>query len=329
MALRATGLGQGVSFEHDIAAAEWDSALARLGGHPLQSALWGEARLAEDGFKSRYWARRDERGEIVWMARIEERAIAPVLKLAWIPRGPTSGPGAAPAHADFQRALRAAGFSLAVTDMWQDAASCKREPSAHRPRTIWIDLSVGNDRLWSDLKGSRRTGVKRAMKTGIVVEQADDDATVEAFHRICMQISTLKSFKFNASLPFMRRLVRADKSGAVGAHLFVARHEGTFCAGAFMLRCGQSVHYMWGGTARAYSNYCPGEALQWSIMQWAASIGCTRYDLEGIDQSANPGTYTFKKSLGGSEVELVGQQVLPVSMLGQALRGVVERRLAG
>ena len=318
-----------MSFEHDVPAAEWDAALADLGGHPLQSALWGDARRAEEGIQSRYWAHRNGGGKIVWMARIEERAMTPVHKLGWIARGPTSEPGSEISDAEFHRELKAANFSMVVTDPWKDVSACPIEVGIqdHRPRTIWIDLNVGSDRLWSDLKGSRRTGVKRAAKSGVVVEQAVDDQTIEAFHRMCWQISTLKNFKFNAGMSFIRRLVRAEPKGIVATHLFVARHEANLCAGALILRCGRSIHYMWAGTDRAYGNLCPGEALQWAIMEWAISIGCTIYDLEGIDQVANPGTYTFKKSLGGSEVVLAGQRVLPLSMVGQVLGTFVERRL--
>ena len=318
-----------MGFEHDIPPAEWDAALAGLGGHPLQSALWSEARRAEEGLKSRYWAYRNGQGKIVWMARIEERAMTPIHKLGWIPRGPTFAPDCGISDADFHRELKAANFFMAVTDLWKDANRQAAEPGIadHRPRTIWIDLGVGADKLWSNLKGSRRTGVKRAEKSGVVVEQAVDDRTIEAFHRMCLQISALKSFKFDASASLIRRLIRAEPKGGVTAHLFVARHEGGLCAGALILRCGRSIHYMWAGTDRAYSALCPGEALQWAIMQWAVSAGCTRYDLEGIDEAANPGTYAFKKSLGGSEVVLAGQQVLPISMMGQMLSPLVERRL--
>ena len=318
-----------MSFEHDIPPAEWDAALAGLGGHALQSALWGEARRAEEGLKSRYWAYRNGQGKIVWMARIEERSMTPIHKLGWIPRGPTFAPDCGVSDADFHRALKAANFFLAVTDLWKDVSRQASGPGIadHRPRTVWIDLGVGVDRLWSNLKGSRRTGVKRGEKSGVVVEQAGDDRTIEAFHRMCLQISALKSFKFDASASLIRRLLRAEPKGLVTAHLFVARHEGGLCAGALILRCGRSIHYMWAGTDRAYSTLCPGEALQWAIMQWAVSAGCARYDLEGIDQAANPGTYAFKKSLGGSEVVLAGQQVLPISMMGQVLSPLVERRL--
>jgi len=38
----------------------WDSELARLGGHPLQSALWGDARRQADGIDDRRFVAEDD-----------------------------------------------------------------------------------------------------------------------------------------------------------------------------------------------------------------------------------------------------------------------------
>jgi lipid II:glycine glycyltransferase (peptidoglycan interpeptide bridge formation enzyme) len=47
------------------------------------------------------------------------------------------------------------------------------------------------------------------------------------------------------------------------------------------------------------------------------SLGCTRYNLEGIDPINNPSVYEFKKRLGGEEVTLYGYKHLPLNSVGR------------
>ena len=70
----------------DIGPEEWDETLARLGGHPFQSALWGAAQQAEHGTRQHRWMGLQGR-EPVYLLRFEERR-TPLGTVAWAPRGP-------------------------------------------------------------------------------------------------------------------------------------------------------------------------------------------------------------------------------------------------
>src|SRR3990172_8170347 len=47
---------QQLTWNTDLPAAVWDRRLAEMRGHPLQSALWGDARYAVDGIQNHRWA---------------------------------------------------------------------------------------------------------------------------------------------------------------------------------------------------------------------------------------------------------------------------------
>ena len=100
------------------------------------------------------------------------------------------------------------------------------------------------------------------------------------------------------------------------ARLLLARHEGQIAAGAFLMRCGRSLHYFWGATDRRYAKQNVGEAVQWAAIEWGLDRGCVRYDLEGVDPRGNPGVYAFKRKMGGEEVELAGQSFSPLGLRG-------------
>ena len=135
----------------DMSSAAWDQALAGLGGHPLQTALWGDTRFAVDGIPNQRWAAADSDDRCLLMARIEARAVRGVGKVAWIPRGPATVPQF-PIQRTYRALLdrlRAEGYLLCIDDPYPERAqtAIAGTPIFPRPRTILIDLTLGRERL--------------------------------------------------------------------------------------------------------------------------------------------------------------------------------------
>ena len=306
-----------ISWRDDVDPASWDRALAGLGGHPLQSALWGDARRDVDGIRDhRLMALVDDRPG--WMIRIEERRLPLLGWVGWAPRGPT---GPANRDGELMNAamcrLRGEGMRLLVTDPWREA-DVNVEVEERRPRTIWIDLNRGRERLLADLDKQWRYGVRKARQLGVHVSQTSNEDELLWFHALCIDLSQQKGFRAPASLPFMRMLVRSGGDD-VEAQLLVAHHDGRTAAGSFLIRCGTSVHYFWGATDRAHARSRAGEAVQWASIEWALDHSCTLYDVEGIDPEGNPGTYAFKKKMGGQEITLEGKGCHTLGVVGGVL----------
>lgn len=310
--------GRAVALEwrNDLDAAVWDDALASLGGHPLQSALWGDARKAATGTSDRRSIAL--RGGVpVWMIRIEERRLGRLGRAGWAPRGPT---GMSPDGDDLPARLRAdlgrTGMVLLVTDRWE--AQERQAQGGPAPRTIWIDLGVGLEALSRNLDKQWRYGLSRAKRLGVTVEVAGSEADTAAFFALYSAVGEAKNFALTGSIDMMRHLL-GNPAGSVEARLFLARQEGRIGAGAFVIRCGRSLHYFWGATDRELSQARVGEAVQWAAMEWGVAQGCTRYDLEGIDPDRNPGTYAFKKKMGGTEVTLPGHRMHAIGLTGRGM----------
>lgn len=302
----------------------WDRALAALGGHPLQSALWGDARRILDGIiDRRFVAVRD--GEPVSLVRIEQRPIFGGRWVGWTPRGPAGETTElSDLSAGLRDRLRRDGMCLFVTDRW--AAPKFDHPSARSaPRTIWIDLSVGIEKLAQNLDKQWRYGVGRAQRLGVTVDSRSDANDIARFFALCTAVAENKGFALRTSVALMERLL--DQSGRdVEARLFLARFQGSIVAGAFVIRCGRSLHYIWGATDRAAANARAGEAVQWAAIEWGVASGCKRYDLEGIDPVRNAGTHAFKMKMGGSEVVLVGKRYYPLAYYGRVFAWLDARR---
>lgn len=296
---------------------DWDAAVARLGGHPLQSRLWGDSRAAADGMEQLLLQASDSKG-VPALARVETRRIPLLGKLAWVPRGPVAAAGS-DVLPSLCSHLREDGYMLCACTPWQQATAGPLDANAQR--TMWIDLSVGIESLLKQLDSQWRYGARRAVREGIIISQSTDDGDIAWFFALCSQISQTKGFRLPGNLGLLQQLLaRSVPDAPVQARLFIARHGALPVAGAFIMRAGERVHYLWGGVDRAHNKLRAGEAVQWAVIEWAVAQGCTLYDLEGIDRKRNPGTYEFKKKMGGSEVVLASQKLLSLDWRGSLVK---------
>src|SRR5262249_48160721 len=153
---------------------------------------------------------------------------------------------------------------------------------------------------------------------GVTVEISVQERDIAEFVALSRTISERKKFELAVPPKMMKRLLTSISS-EVEAKLFLARYRGRIGAGACIIRCGRSLHYFWGATDREASEARVGEALQSAVIEWGMRQGCTHYDLEGIDPVGNPGTYAFKKKMGGREVALEGKRYDPLCLRGRVL----------
>lgn len=287
---------------------QWDDLLALMGGHPLQSSTWGSARKVANGINDLYWCAFKNK-KPVFLARVEERRILKFIKVAWVPKGPVvlDKENEKILFKQFLQLLKKQHFYFCVTNPWKKSESKKIN---HLPEaTIWVDLSVGKEKLWSSLSKKFRYEVRQAKNKGVVVEEQKNEYDIQCFYQICKQTSQVKDFYWNASLIQLQHLLFQDQiDKKIEFRLFVARYKDECCGGAMIARTSESVHYIWGGMDRKFSKLCLGEALQWAVIEWALQHDIKLYDLEGIDPQRSSGTYQFKKKLGGEIVMLPGLQ---------------------
>ena len=218
---------------------------------------------------------------------------------------------------------------LAVANPWRRRSddSGQTAQEVHGGRTIWIDLTIGQDRIWRNLSQAWRRGGRLARRKGVIVEMTRDDALISEHHELCKLIGHMEGFDIRSSPEQIRFLLDRSR-GETEVQLFLARCDGRIAAGALVFRCGHSVHYLEGGSDRSFTRHHPSEAVHWAVIEWALNRGCRRYDLEGIDPKGNPGTYAFKKKMGGEDVTLVGRQLEPLNTTGRLLAPLATRLLS-
>ena len=94
--------------------------------------------------------------------------------------------------------------------------------------------------------------------------------------------------------------------------LFIAEYEDKIISGTLAFVIGDKAWYIYGASSNAHRNVMPNYLIQWEMIRWAKSLGCTLYDFRGVPghlTEDNPlyGLYRFKKGFNGEYTEFIGE----------------------
>jgi hypothetical protein len=322
---------QRVSAAHaGVAAAEWDSALQRMGGHFLQSTLWQrvQAGLGHDVI----WSR-DE--QWMWAGAIRSGRFP---RYVYLPHGPTAtSPAAMTAalggamHAARERSLDFVRAEPAG-DIAVDAlrATGAVESRSIQPRWTWVlDLVPAEDELRKGLSAGHRGAINAAPRRGLTIRSSTDPDDIEVFIRL--QEATAATGKFRGQAESYHRIVATTLMPERAAVLYIAEAGGEAVAAALCFDFATTRYY-----AHAVSNPDSGRRLQaaaplvWAMIVDARAAGARRFDFWGIVPGGRPGHpwegfSQFKRSFGGEAVERAGTWDLGVRPLRHGLYRVAAR----
>lgn len=304
--------------------ARWDTGVAALGGHLLQSSRWGE-------FKRRHgWDI-----ERVTTGLPGQRGFAQLLMkrrgpfaVGYVPRGP-----ALPAQGDVASALfshldevcrRNRVVSLIVEPdqalpflgRFGDHGFVRGPHHVQPSRTVKVPL-LDDDALLQQMHQKTRYNVRLAERRGVVVERPAITAeTMGIFYQLLQDTSERNSFGIH-SCEYYADFMRCFGDDAV---LLLARVDGAPAAALIAARFGSEAIYMYGASSTRNRAHGAAFYLQFAAMRWARESGCGTYDLWGIPAAdptatASPpdrvaatrgddwrGLYRFKTGFGGTIV---------------------------
>ena len=187
--------------------------------------------------------------------------------------------------------------------------------SVLQPRcTMMLDLSPSVDELLKSFKEKHRYNIRLARKKGVKVDSASGVEGIERFYKM-MEITQNRQKFAIRPLAYYQKIWEIMEPKAM-TRLFVAEADGEDLSSIMVLKFGQKIWYMYGGSSNSKRNLMPNYLLQWEVMRWAKEAGCTCYDMWGIPHNPKPGqalwgVYRFKKGFNGEEVTWAGCYDLP------------------
>lgn len=142
--------------------------------------------------------------------------------------------------------------------------------------------------IWAGYKKSIRKAVRKAAKSGVSVYESDCEADLEAFYDIYLATQK-RVMSVPKPLSLMRFLFQSRL-----AKLVIAEHGGLIIAGVLFLYFNRTVTPWCGGSAPAFLEYRPNNAILHYIIKRACSEGYTWVDL-GASPPENPGLIGYKE----------------------------------
>jgi Acetyltransferase (GNAT) domain len=312
-----------------VAAAEWDFALQRMGGHFLQSTLWQRVQTALG--HDVVWAR-DE--QWMWAGAIRGGHFP---RYVYLPHGPTAATTDAMATALAQavEAARERSLDFVRAEPAGDPAlpaliAAGADPSrAIQPRWTWIlDLTPDEAALRRGLNAGHRGAINAAPRRGLSFRMSTDPEDIEVF--LALQERTAAAGRFRGQAQAYHRAVARTLMPENAAALYIAEAVGAPVAAALCFDFAGTRYY-----AHAVSDPETGRKLQaaaplvWQMILDAREMGAQRFDFWGISPGGEnasgvaphpwDGFSQFKRAFGGMAVERAGTWDLGVRSLRYGL----------
>ena len=207
------------------------------------------------------------------------------------------------------QALRSAGF--------RPAGSAEAVGGTQPRQVMKLDLSRSEQQLLESFAPKWRYNLRLAERKGVTVADEVTRADLPAWYEVLQVTARRDGFTVRALSYFydLWDLIIAPGLG----RMFLARLEGQarsagqIIAGTMAFCLPPQCWYVYGASADEHRNLMPNHALQWAMMQWAKSQGCTVYDFRGVapevdgePQGHLGGLNRFKRGFGAQYVEYLG-----------------------
>lgn len=157
-----------------------------------------------------------------------------------------------------------------------------------------VDLTQNLDQLFSNMASACRRCIRRAEKSGVIIEEAHDAAFADEYYAQLQVVFQKRSLVPTYGVERVRELITC-LSDTGRLLLLRARDPQGRCIATGIFPAMNTTMYFWGGASwRETLGYRPNEAVQWHAMQYWKARGIHRYDMGGGGE--------YKRKFGGCEI---------------------------
>jgi hypothetical protein len=144
-----------------------------------------------------------------------------------------------------------------------------------------LDLTPDEDGMFANMKDTGRRGVRKALKSGVSVEEASDPEFADDYYSQYKEVMAKQSLLPVYEVEVVRRLIR-DLFPTGSLLLLRARNpEGLCIATALFLILNKTAIYWGGASWQEYQQLHPNELIIWQAMKTAKKRGAETLHLGG------------------------------------------------
>lgn len=175
--------------------------------------------------------------------------------------------------------------------------------------TIEINLKKDLDDIWNNLDKDAKWGVKKALKEGLVVKEANEKE-IKDFYNIYIETCIRGNI-----VPEKIEKIEKDK-------LFVCKKEEKVIAGAATIEREEKIILHFNASKADYLKYQPNNILYWKIIEYGKEKKKNVFDLGGYQINASghlKGINKFKERWGGEIKEYYIYSKNPFYIIGRKI----------
>jgi hypothetical protein len=198
-----------------------------------------------------------------------------------------------------ETAIRHAGEkSWQHVEFRTDAGIPQSAPATVRYLTHELELTKGENALWSGLESAARRAIRKARDSGVMVSIGQDEAAMREFFRLhCL---TRKRHGVPPQPYAFFSNVRRHLVDQGNATVMLASHRGRTIAAMVFMHFGRRVIYKFGASDVAFQHLRANNLLMWEAIRRYASEGMHELHM-GRNETNNPGLRRYKLAWGSSE----------------------------
>lgn len=168
----------------------------------------------------------------------------------------------------------------------------------NRGRTLIMDITPPLEEIRKKLDQKWRNCLNKAERNELVVVEGTEDNLFENFIGLYRKLLLRKQFQEPNDINEFK-MIQRDLPSEYKMRIFLCQNDGISSAGAICGAVGDTGVYIFGATNNQGMANKGSYLLQWKAIQWMKNLGCSYYNLNGINPDKNPGGYHFKSGLSG------------------------------
>ena len=180
-----------------------------------------------------------------------------------------------------------------------------------QPRYVFrLNIAPSEEELLKNFHQKTRYNVRLAEKKGVVVDTDAPREKLPEFYNL-LQTTAERDHFLIRSYSYFEGFYDILKASGM-ARMFMVYYEDKPISGALAFLLGDKAWYIYGASANEYRQLMPNYLMQWRMIQWAKSEGCTLYDFRGVpglvpEDHPLYGLVKFKRGFGGDYVCFMGE----------------------
>jgi peptidoglycan/xylan/chitin deacetylase (PgdA/CDA1 family) len=197
-------------------------------------------------------------------------------------------------------------------------------PDAPKYQTIRVNLRPPVEALRQNLSSRWRRQLNISERNNLEIVEGQSDKLYDEFLALYREMYARKQFETSVDPEDFKQVQQrlpADQKMSIS----ICRSEGRPVASLVVGTVGNTAIYLLAATGDEGLNARGSYALQWRAMQRLKEMGCTWYDLGGVNAEVNPGVFTFKSGMGGDNAGQLGRYQLDGPGLSRVSLAVGER----